>query len=68
MKKQKFFYNYTANKKYVYDRYCYGIMTTESNDDGDMDLIDEVFEKVKSLAKESYPDADNINITAFNRV
>tara|TARA_R110000803_G_scaffold113009_1_gene181443 strand:- start:428 stop:631 length:204 start_codon:yes stop_codon:yes gene_type:complete len=67
MKKQKFFYNFTANKKNVYDKFCYGIITTNSDDD-DMDLIDEVFEKVKSLAKESHPDADNINITAFNRV
>jgi hypothetical protein len=69
MKKQKFFYNYTANKKNGYDKFNYGIMSTTSDDDDDgMDLIDEVFEKVNSLAKESYPDADNINITAFNRV
>tara|TARA_R110000772_G_scaffold265543_1_gene387081 strand:- start:84 stop:293 length:210 start_codon:yes stop_codon:yes gene_type:complete len=69
MIKQKFFYNYTANKKNGYAKFAYGIMTTES-DDGldDMDLIDEVFEKVKSFAKERYPDADDINITSFNRV
>jgi hypothetical protein len=68
MNKQHFFYNYTANKKNGYDKFCYGILTATSDGDGDMDLIDEIFEKVKSLAKEDYPDADNINITAFNRV
>jgi hypothetical protein len=68
MIKQKFFYNYTANKKNGYNKFCYGIITTTSDDGDDMDLIDEVFEKVKSTAKESYPDADDINITAFNRV
>ena len=68
MNKQKFFYNYTANKKNGYDKFCYGIITATPDGDGDMDLIDEIFEKVKSLAKEDHPDADNINITAFNRV
>jgi hypothetical protein len=68
MKKQKFFYNYTANKKNGYDKFSYGIITATHDGDGDMDLIDEIFEKLKSLAKEDYPDADNINITAFNRV
>jgi hypothetical protein len=68
MNKQKFFYNYTANKKNGYDKFSYGIITATPDGDGDMDLIDEIFEKLKSLAKEDFPDADNINITAFNRV
>jgi hypothetical protein len=67
MTTQKFFYNLNASKENGYNKFSYGILTTKSNGD-DVDLIDEVFEKVKSLAREGYPDADAINITAFNRV
>jgi hypothetical protein len=68
MNKQSFFYNYTANKANCYDKFNYGIMTAKTEDDNDHDLINRVLEKVKSTARESHPDADNINITAFNRV
>jgi hypothetical protein len=67
MKKHSFFYNYTANKANAYSKFNYGIMTVESDDNDDVRLIDHVFDKLKSNAREQYPDAD-INITAFNRV
>jgi hypothetical protein len=68
MKKHSFFYNYTANKANAYSKFNYGIMTVESDDNDDVRLIDHVFDKLKSNAKEEYTDADDINFTAFNRV
>ena len=55
MIKKSFFYNYTANKFGGYNRFSYGIMTAELDNDAD------------DVAKKDHPDAD-INITAFNRV
>jgi hypothetical protein len=68
MIKQSFFYNYTANKFGGYNRFSYGIMTAElDNDADDVDIADYFFEQLKATAKKDHPDAD-INITAFNRV
>jgi len=66
MSKGKFFYNYTANKANTYDKFCYGIITVGVDDS--KDLIDEAFEEIKKAAKKEYPDADNINFTAFNKL
>mgnify|MGYP003657676779 CR=1 FL=1 len=66
MKKGTFFYNYTASKTGVnaYSLFSYGIFT--ANFDGREVLPTEAFKKIEKQAKEKYPDADNINFTAFN--
>ena len=66
MTKQSFFYNFTASRVSGYSKFNYGILSAESDDD--KSLADEVLKNLKSKAKEEYPDADDINITAFNRV
>ena len=66
MTKISFFYNYNAFKINSYDKFNYGILDLES--DNDCFLAGAAIEKLKSNAKELYPDADSINITAFNRV
>ena len=66
MIKGKFFYNYTAQKANSYDKFSYGII--EVGCDDSKDLIDEAFKEIKKASKESYPDADNINFTAFNKL
>jgi hypothetical protein len=66
MEKKSFFYNYDAVKVNGYSKFNYGIIDVESDDD--CFLAGVVLDKIKSNAKELYPDADSINIIAFNRV
>jgi hypothetical protein len=66
MTKQSFFYNYDAVQINGYNKFNYGIMDLES--DEDCFLSGAAIDKLKSNAKELYPDADSINIKAFNRV
>ncbi|AUG84986.1 hypothetical protein MAELSTROM_67 [Pseudoalteromonas phage Maelstrom] len=66
MKKGSFFYNYTALKTGVYNKFSYGIISVEC--DEDRELSSEAFEAIKKESNKQFPDADNINFTAFNPV
>jgi uncharacterized membrane-anchored protein len=66
MNRQSFFYNFTASRVNGYSKFNFGIITADSKDD--KSLADKILNKLQSNAKEEYPDADDINVTAFNRV
>ena len=66
MSKGSFFYNYKADKEGSYNKFCYGIITVKCDDDKILSV--EAFEEIQREAKKQYPDADNINFTAFNPV
>ncbi len=69
MNRQSFFYNFTAIRVNGYSKFKYCIMTTKIDSDvDDADLADYFLEELKANAKEEYPDADAINVTAINRV
>lgn len=63
--KRKYFYNYRAMKKDEYDRFAHGVITSDGDDADDGEAI---YNYIMSTAKESYPDADSINITALNKI
>ena len=62
MKEVRYFYNYNAAKVGKYDQFNHGILTS-SDETGD-----KIHERMMKIAREKYPDADNINITALNRI
>ena len=64
--KGSFFYNYKADKQNGYNKFCYGVLTIEVDDS--KELGQEAFNEVQAIAKKEYPDADNINFTAFNKI
>ncbi len=66
MSKGKFFYNYTAQKKNSYDKFAYGTITLVCDDS--KDVADEGFSEIKKIMNDEYPDADTLNLTAFNRI
>jgi len=66
MKEGKFFYNYTAQKANSYDKFAYGIITVGCDDS--KDLMDEALSEIQKQSKDNFPDADNINFTAFNKL
>lgn len=64
-----YFYNYNADKRNEYSKFNFGILkVSDLSEDALEDIGVELFEKLKTEAKAAYPDADNINITAFNRI
>ena len=60
--KRKYFYNYTANKQGVYDKFRHGVISVDGDDEED------IHSYVLADARKNYPDADNINITALNKL
>ena len=66
MKKVEFFYNYTAIKQGVYNKFNCGTFGA-SNLDGAVRGGD-AFKALYKDAKEMYPDAESIDVTAFNRI
>ena len=62
----KFFYNYTAQKKGSYDKFSYG--TFRLRCDESKIFEDEAFAEMKNIMNNEYPDADSLNLTAFNRI
>ena len=66
MSKGIFFYNYKADKANSYSKFCYGIITIEC--DENKILSAEAFDEIQKESKKQYPDADNIEFTAFNPV
>ena len=62
----KFFYNFNATKHGDYSKFSFGIVDIECDDE--KDLTDEAFMEVRKYARETFPDADDINFTAFNKV
>ncbi|MCJ8293789.1 MAG: hypothetical protein MJK15_05215 [Colwellia sp.] len=66
MKEGKFFYNYTASKAAYYSKFCCGVFTIKC--DAKKDLVDEAWEELQKIARTNYPDADDINFTAFNKL
>ena len=66
MSKQQFFYNYTASQHKVHDKFNFGIMIAEIDDNEC--LADDALEELRAEALKDHPNADSINITAFNRV
>ena len=43
-----------------------GILTIKC--DTKKDLVDEAWEELQKIARTNYPDADDINFTAFNKL
>jgi hypothetical protein len=66
MKEGKFFYNYNASKAAHYSKFCCGVFTIKC--DAKKDLVDEAWEELQKIARTNYPDADDINFTAFNKL
>ena len=63
MQEISWFYNYNAQKHTGYDKFNHGTLSADDDESGG-----EVYDYVVKMAREKYPDADNINITALNRI
>ena len=66
MIKGQFFYNYTAQKRNSYDKFSYGTFILTCDDS--KNFADEGFNEMKKIMNDEYPDADSLNLTAFNRI
>lgn len=65
--KVQFFYNYDVNKAGEYNKFNYGISTV-NNCDSYEQAVDLAMNEIKKEARELYPNYDNLNIKAFNRL